>query len=574
MRVAKIEKYIFDELQKLKQVDCLILPSNFGDEIYRIIKSCKFRRVAASEILLKRIREAIDYNVSKNKPINITFLQGSYKLWRLEEAPEVDWAELFALMHYATWVKPILSFYKPGVVFDFYMDDLVMEKISNYRRDEILSYQSSFQKVIDFILTYCPDNLQCKITTVSSRYDSEKDFWNKLSIAVEKWKKPEDIKLDESLIAMIDLNYRPIPNEQLGGLWRQENMRIHDAHSAMAKRLEYRNETGKILAMPQHYSGADNRLFVGSTKDSNVKYWIGVGALRSKGEGYAFTVLSPGQLVNAKYSTHEVLIKGLNGKNFTNIRVLEEVKIVDFKKFSDNYDVHRVADPRVLQAIIDNLNLKKDMRILDFGCGTGNYLKALQDNGFKYVFGLDKEERMQEIAQKKTGATVKIGTHLDIPYESDYFDAVILVAMLHFVDDIDSLFKNLNRVCKKNGHILIITQSHHQVKARFYNKYFPSLIDIDTNRYYEPQSILEAAEANGFSSVNIQDYLSATDMKVDADYFNLIKNKSFFVLGLLSSEEFDKGMDLFKEDMAKSGGEFITKFAGWTLITLQKEKPI
>lgn len=319
----QIENFIYNELHKLSQIEINNLSQNIEDEIFKSIKTRKFRRYSASDYLLKRIREAIAYNVSRNEPINITFLQGSYKLWRLEESPEADWAELFALIHYATWVKPILSIYKPGVVFDFYMDDLIMERISNYRRDEILSYQNSFQKIIDFITSYCSENLRFKITTVSSRYSDENDFWNKLNRAIVKWEKTKNIKLNESNIAMIDLNYRPLPNEELDVLWREEIMRIHDAHSYMEDRLKYREEIGKILAMPHHFRGVETRLFVGSTKDSIVKYWSGVGALRIKGEEFIPTVLSPSQLANAKFSIHNVQIRGLDAKNFKKIRVLE-----------------------------------------------------------------------------------------------------------------------------------------------------------------------------------------------------------------------------------------------------------
>jgi len=144
-----------------------------------------------------------------------------------------------------------------------------------------------------------------------------------LNIAVEKWEKPENLRLNESTVAMIELNYRPTPNEELGVFWREEIMRIHNAHSELEDRLKYRQEIGKILAMPYHYTGSDTRLFVGSTKDSVVKYWMGVGALKTKDERFIPTVLSPHQLANANFSIQNVKIKGLNSKNFKNIRVLK-----------------------------------------------------------------------------------------------------------------------------------------------------------------------------------------------------------------------------------------------------------
>jgi len=320
----EVETYIKLELKKLSKLENHKASQNLENEIFKSFKTKGFRKYHASPILLRKIQEAIHYNVSNKKPINITFLQGCYKLWRLEESPEVDWAEFFALTHYIAWVKPILSIYKPGVEIEFYVDDLIMERISNYKREELLLYQLSFQKLLDFITSYCPDNLRFKITTVSSRFKDEFDFWEKLRIAVESQEKIESLKLNDSLSAMIELNYRPKPNEKLNEFWKEKLMQIHNAHSQLPERLNYRNEEGKILAMPHHYSGADTRLFVGSTKDSIVKYWIGVGALKIKNDQFLPTVLSPKQLLSAKFTVHKVEIKGLDAKNFKLIRVLEK----------------------------------------------------------------------------------------------------------------------------------------------------------------------------------------------------------------------------------------------------------
>ena len=240
------------------------------------------------------------------------------------------------------------------------------------------------------------------------------------------------------------------------------------------------------------------------------------------------------------------------------------------KDYSKIYLAHRVADIGLLDAVIVNLQFKKGMRLLDFGCGTGNYLLTLQEKGYTNLFALDKDEKMINIATERTGVTVKIGSHLDIPFEDSFFDSIMLVAMIHFVDDLDSLFVNLSRVCKKGGRIVIVTQSHKQVDARFYNKYFPSLAGIDKQRYHEPESIISVAKEKGFFTQAIQDYISGQDLLIDDNYFNLVKEKSFYVLRLLSDNEFDKGMVLFEQELKQNGGEFIAPFAGWTLVTLQK----
>ena len=210
------------------------------------------------------------------------------------------------------------------------------------------------------------------------------------------------------------------------------------------------------------------------------------------------------------------------------------------KNYSEIYLAHRVADLGLLDAVINNLQLEKEMRILDFGCGTGNYLLTLQEKGYTNLYALDKDDNMIDIATKRTGVAVRSGSHLSIPFDSDFFDSIMLVAMIHFVDDLDSLFRNLCHVCKEGGRVVIVTQSHEQVDARFYNKYFPSLSSIDKQRYHEPRKIVTAAEAAGFSYQGMQDYSSGTDLLVDDKYFDLVKNKSFYVLRLLSDDEFNE----------------------------------
>jgi len=238
--------------------------------------------------------------------------------------------------------------------------------------------------------------------------------------------------------------------------------------------------------------------------------------------------------------------------------------------YSKIYLAHRVADIALLDAVISNLQLKKEMRLLDFGCGTGNYLLALQEKGYTNLYALDKDSSMVDIATERTSVAVKSGSHLNIPFEDYFFDSVMLVAMIHFVDDLDSLFTNLSRVCKKGGRVVIVTQSHKQVDARFYNKYFPSLAKIDKQRYHEQNNIISVAKGKGFFAQEIQDYMSGEDLLIDDSYFNLVKDKSFYVLRLLSDNEFNKGMALFEQELKQSGGKFTAPFAGWTIVTMQK----
>lgn len=112
------QDYIKTKLEELKNPLGLQCPrgrDELVEVIFRLVMSKKFRKYTANDDLQSHIKNAIRVNVEKNEPINITFLHGAYKLWRLAEAPEADWAELFSLIYYTNWVKPICEVYGPGV---------------------------------------------------------------------------------------------------------------------------------------------------------------------------------------------------------------------------------------------------------------------------------------------------------------------------------------------------------------------------------------------------------------------------------------------------------------------------
>jgi hypothetical protein len=52
------------------------------------------------------------------------------------------------------------------------------------------------------------------------------------------------------------------------------------------------------------------------------KFWAGVGALRKDGDHFTDLVLSPKQVESAVYEWQDVQLEGLQGKNFSRIRII------------------------------------------------------------------------------------------------------------------------------------------------------------------------------------------------------------------------------------------------------------
>lgn len=101
----------------------------------------------------------------------------------------------------------------------------------------------------------------------------------------------------------------------------------------------------------------------------------------------------------------------------------------------------------------------KDARVLDHGCGYGRILHELQQAGYTRLYGTDSSPKMIERASKEyanISFAVSDGEH--IPFESDSFDAVLLVAVMTSVianEAQEKMIAELKRVLKPGGFIYI-----------------------------------------------------------------------------------------------------------------------
>jgi SAM-dependent methyltransferase len=122
-------------------------------------------------------------------------------------------------------------------------------------------------------------------------------------------------------------------------------------------------------------------------------------------------------------------------------------------------------DERILElAVLTTLgvDLPKTAKILDFGCGEGNTLRALHRLGYVNALGYD----VGDGRSSRWGADrdhITVGTLLDLrlPYEDNTFDLVISDQVFEHVQDQVRVFEELHRITKPGGHGL------HIIPARY-----------------------------------------------------------------------------------------------------------
>ncbi len=320
----KAQEFIEKKLEKLRSTEKTEVSFNsdkdLTDYIFKKLMSKKFRKFSVNLEYIPQIHGVIENSIKNNLPIKLIFPFGAYKLWRLEETPEADWAELFTLMYYVKWLKPILEVYKPGILFDFSSDDVIVERINNIPKKDTEDYAKSLNMIFDFLKNYLPKNIKFSLTPVSSHYTTE-EFEETLK---EKISEMENQLgglpvLNDHTRGMVELNVRLKPGQDKDPLWREKVELLHQAYYTLPKRRAYNNTKEKIKVF---CIKMDNCIPVGTTKTSVAKFWPGVGVLKKKDDEFIEYVLSPSQLEKSEFIFEDISIEGLVGKNFNKIRII------------------------------------------------------------------------------------------------------------------------------------------------------------------------------------------------------------------------------------------------------------
>ena len=100
-------------------------------------------------------------------------------------------------------------------------------------------------------------------------------------------------------------------------------------------------------------------------------------------------------------------------------------------------------------------------RILEIGCGTGNLLAQLKPS---YGVGIDCSERMIETARETHPGLEFIVADIEDPkaldgFEAD-FDYIVLSDTIGYLDDIQSVFHGLQKLCKPETRLIVAYYSH------------------------------------------------------------------------------------------------------------------
>lgn len=120
-------------------------------------------------------------------------------------------------------------------------------------------------------------------------------------------------------------------------------------------------------------------------------------------------------------------------------------------------------------------------KLLDIGCGTGNFLSAMKLNGWK-TYGTEPDISAREVASKRVGATVFENVD-EKRLSSEQYDVITLWHVLEHVHKLNELLEWLEKHLKPNGWLIIAVPNPQSYDATKYGRFWAAY-DVPRHLYH------------------------------------------------------------------------------------------
>lgn len=139
-------------------------------------------------------------------------------------------------------------------------------------------------------------------------------------------------------------------------------------------------------------------------------------------------------------------------------------------RYNKNTKPYTGYPSQLARYLFERLAMKKGDKLLDIGCGRGDFTKEFSDLGLE-VAGMDREKGDSEMLQ---GIDIRIQEDLEqdrFPFEDNRFDVVFSKSVIEHIQNPDSFMKEQLRVLKPGGRIICMTPDWHSQMFIFYDDY-------------------------------------------------------------------------------------------------------
>ncbi len=206
--------------------------------------------------------------------------------------------------------------------------------------------------------------------------------------------------------------------------------------------------------------------------------------------------------------------------------------------------------------MIENLQLKSTDVLVDLGCGTGIYSKAIisQIQLENKIICVDPSDKMLSKIPSNSHYQPVVKDAIKFSQEPGEYDKILIKEMIHHIDDKEKLLQGLFNRLNEQGILLIIL-----LPPTIEYPLFQQALSVFESVQPHYNYLVNLCENIGFeTTVNFVEY--AVSIPKDK-YFNMVKNRYMSLLSRFNDEEINRGLTEMTEKYSNlSDLEFCDRF--------------
>jgi SAM-dependent methyltransferase len=215
------------------------------------------------------------------------------------------------------------------------------------------------------------------------------------------------------------------------------------------------------------------------------------------------------------------------------------------------FDPYELSTPRIHQAVLLAIQaVKKDLTgdHLDVGSGGGQLLRLIASHYPVTSFACDRTDQLMETPNQK----VQIAdlNHEPLPYEANQFSLVTCVEIIEHIENFRSLVREMCRVLKPGGLIVISTPNILNIRSRlrFFSSGFYNLFGPLTNDQPQHTAVGHITPVNWFYLAHALFGAGFENLRVSVDKY---QRRSIPAYALLTGPIRLMNMSVYRRDANK-----------------------
>lgn len=238
---------------------------------------------------------------------------------------------------------------------------------------------------------------------------------------------------------------------------------------------------------------------------------------------------------------------------------------VNYDEGADEYAAHRLLHQGVFDELCDrglevvsNAAAGTGPAILEVGCGTGNYVRAIVRRFPCVAYGLDPSAAMLTHARMATASVVWIqGRAEQMGIADATLDLIYSVDVIHHVSDRGAYYREVARTLKPGGQVCTVTDSAEIIRQReILSGYFPETVEVELARYPRVAQLQAAMTAAGLGvseEVTVSEPYELTNVQP-------FRDKAYSSLHLIPERSWQTGLERMKRDLARGPIRGISRY--------------